>query len=393
MKKIVKNFNGFTKIYENEEATNKPVVVETTPEDAKKAELILQDIVKKSIEQPTITSHLDALEREEKNVSNVKESIDQEAQINSVLKKVNTEEDLEKAYVAITEIVKTNAPRHPQFGKVKSINYRWYATEEPYIKYESGGQGGGEVYFKLREGEKAHLLQIFKSTQNKDNALKVLAATGTVLGGLAIAGGIVMVIYGIMHRANIYDTIQNDLTQKYGLSHDFADTIYGKEQSNRADFAYSEESSAAIEELEKKGYVSYKDLGYYNSDPDSITSDAVVRGYKFNWDKILTSDQLAELSQTTQTFILGGAITSGVGALVLWASIALSNSNELSKQLDIMMVIIKSACVLFKTRVERLQNAGDIAELFAKDLSHLTVLPNDERDIEEFRESRNYRRR
>ena len=36
MKKIVKNFNGFTKIYENEEATNKPVV-ETTPEDAKKA--------------------------------------------------------------------------------------------------------------------------------------------------------------------------------------------------------------------------------------------------------------------------------------------------------------------------------------------------------------------
>ena len=57
------------------------------------------------------------------------------------------------------------------------------------------------------------------------------------------------------------------------------------------------------------------------------------------------------------------------------------------------MVIIKSACVLFKTRVERLQNAGDIAELFAKDLSHLTVLPNDERDIEEFRESRNYRRR
>ena len=392
MKKIVKNFNGFTKIYENEEATNK-LVVETTPEDAKKAELILQDIVKKSIEQPTITSHLDALEREEKNVSNVKESIDQEAQINSVLKKVNTEEDLEKAYVAITEIVKTNAPRHPQFGKVKSINYRWYAKEEPYIKYESGGQGGGEVYFKLREGEKAHLLQIFKSTQNKDNALKVLAATGTVLGGLAIAGGIVMVIYGIMHKANIYDTIQNDLTQKYGLSHDFADTIYGKEQSNRADFAYSEESSAAIEELEKKGYVSYKNLGYYNSDPDSITSDAVVRGYKFNWDKILTSDQLAELSQTTQTFILGGAITSGVGALVLWASIALSNSNELSKQLDIMMVIIKSACVLFKTRVERLQNAGDIAELFAKDLSHLTVLPNDERDIEEFRESRNYRRR
>jgi hypothetical protein len=393
MKKIVKNFNGFTKIYENEEGTDRPAVVETTPEDAKKAELILQDIVKKSIEQPTITSHLDALEREEKNVSNVKESIDQEAQINSVLKKVNTEEDLEKAYVAITEIVKTNAPRHPQFGKVKSINYRWYAKEEPYIKYESGGQGGGEVYFKLREGEKAHLLQIFKSTQNKDNALKVLAATGTVLGGLAIAGGIVMVIYGIMHKANIYDTIQNDLTQKYGLSHDFADTIYGKEQSNRADFAYSEESSAAIEELEKKGYVSYKNLGYYNSDPDSITSDAVVRGYKFNWDKILTSDQLAELSQTTQTFILGGAITSGVGALVLWASIALSNSNELSKQLDIMMVIIKAACVLFKTRVERLQNAGDIAELFAKDLSHLTVLPNDERDIEEFRESRNYRRR
>lgn len=387
MKKIVKNFNGFTKIYENEEATNKPAVVETTPEDAKKAELILQDIVKKSIEQPTITSHLDALEREEKNVSNVKESIDQEAEISSVLKKVNTEKDLEKAYEVIRDIVVTNAPRHPQFGKVKSMSYGWYG--DPYIKYESGN----EVMFKLREGEKAHLLQIFKSTQNKDKALKVLAATGTVLGGLAIAGGIVMVIYGIMHRANIYNTIQNDLTQKYGLSHDFADTIYGREQRNRADFAFSEESRAAIEELEKKGYVSYKNLGSYNSDPESITNDAYVSGYKFNWDKILTSDQLAELSQTTQTFILGGAITSGVGVLALWASIALSKSNELGELLERMMYIIKGACVLFKTRVERLQNAGDIAELFAKDLSHLTVLPNDERDIEEFRESRNYRRR
>ena len=80
-----------------------------------------------------------------------------------------------------------------------------------------------------------------------------------------------MVIYGIMHKANMYATIQNDLTKKYGLSLKFdTDTIEGKERAHRADFAYSEESKEAIEELEKMGYVSHRNLGSYNSDPDSI---------------------------------------------------------------------------------------------------------------------------
>lgn len=378
MKKVVKNFNGFTKIYENELGTDKPAVVETTPEDAKKAELILQDIVKKSIEQPTITSHLDALEREEKNVSNVRESVEQEMQISSALKKVNTEEDLRNAFLTIEEIIVKNAPRHPQFGKVKHI---WPVRGYSRIKYESGN----EVNFILREGERAHLLEIFKSTQNKDNALKVLAATGKVVGGLAITGGIVMIIYGIMHRANLYQSWQDGLTKKYGLSMDFGKRPNSMELSRHADFAYSEESSAAIEELKKKGYVSYKNLG--------VGPSEMGHGYKFNWDKILTSDQLAELSQTTQTFIIGGAITSGVGALVLWASIALSNSNQLGEQLDCLMHYIKASCVLLKVPVERLKNAGDIAEVLSKDLSHLVIEPTDSIDIEEFRESKNYRRR
>jgi hypothetical protein len=64
MKKIVKNFNGFKKIYENElkSETQSEVKIETKPEEGKKAVEVINQSIKQELQNAPIKSVLDNIE-------------------------------------------------------------------------------------------------------------------------------------------------------------------------------------------------------------------------------------------------------------------------------------------------------------------------------------------
>jgi len=89
----------------------------------------------------------------------------------------------------------------------------------------------------------------------------------------------------------------------------------------------------------------------------------------------LTSDQSAELSSNALTFILGGAVTSGVGALSFWAGMVLDDKNKINDFLDYFTTTLKAACFTIGLPVEKLTNTADISEVLSRDFSMQTRKP------------------
>jgi hypothetical protein len=388
MKKIVKNFNGFKKIYENElnSETQSEVKIETKPEEGEKAAEVINQSINQELQNAPIKSVLDNIEA--KSQKEIKESVldpkrftkatsfanpgseaELKSKVEALSKDLNVTEELESLWESLKSIVVKNAPKHPTYGKLKYMD-----GINGILHYENG-----EERFDLTESERKHIENLLSSSVAKQKTLKWLASTAQVLGGSLFLLGIGMIMFGIATRANLYDKFTAELNKKFG----FLEPGY---EYRRADFDVPDYYDPAngmnmgmdpvykkiIDELEQKGMIIHKVV----AGGDSMdTFDMQKYGYVYNWDKILTSDQTAQLSSNTLTYLLGGAMASGVGALSVWAGMVLADKNRIEYFLGYFATTLKGACLTIGLPVEKLTNLGDVTEILSRNYSMHTRRP------------------
>lgn len=384
MKKIVKNFNGFKKIYENELNSESRSEVKTKPEEGKKAVEVINQSIKQDLQNAPIKSVLDNIESQSQ--KEIKESVidpkkftkatsyanpESEAELKSKVealsKDLNVTDEMRSLWSSLESIVVKNAPKHPTYGKLTKIDA--YSDRFGYLYYEKGKE---EI--SLTESERKHIENLLSSSVAKQKTLKWLAATAQVLGGSMILLGIGMVMVGISNRSELYSGWNDELNKKFGFwnTDSGADFEVAKQDYEGAGFGWAPGQEEIIDELEGKGMIYKVQVG----GDDSMDSFGIKEyGYVYNWDKILTSDQTAELSSNTLTYILGGAITSGVGALSLWAGMVLSDKNHIEEFLGYFATTLKGACLIIGLPVEKLTNLGDISEVLSRNFSMHTRKP------------------
>jgi hypothetical protein len=386
MKKIVKNFNGFKKIYENElkSETQSEVKIETKPEEGKKAVEVINQSIKQELQNAPIKSVLDNIESQSQ--KEIKESIldpkgftkatsyanpESEAELKSKVealsKDLNVTDEMQSLWTSLQSIVVKNAPKHPTYGKLTKIDP--YTEKFGYLYYENGKE---EI--RLTESEINHIKNLLSSSVAKQKTLKWLAATAQVLGGSMILLGIGMVMFGIANRADLYSQWNDELNKKFGFwnTSSGADFEVAKQDYEGVGFGWAPGQEEIIDELKGKGMIYKVQVG----GDDSMDSFGIKEyGYVYNWDKILTSDQTAQLSSNTLTYLLGGAITSGVGALSLWAGMVLSDKNSIEMFLGYFATTLKGACLTIGLPVEKLTNLGDISEVLSRNFSMHTRKP------------------
>jgi hypothetical protein len=395
MKKIVKNFRGFQKVYENElnsqdKSTGK---IETKPEEAKKAAELINQSIQQDSQNAPIKNLLDKIEAQSQ--KEIREAIDpksftkaisasdpqSEAELKSKVealsKDLNVTEEMQSLYATLKETIEKNAPKHPTFGKLKYIDVdNCILHYETAKKFDIFGEEEGNIRFEVTESERKHIENILSESVAKQKTLKWLSAAAQVLGGSMFLLGIGMILYGVGKRSQIYGRIHDELNRKFG----FLDTDSGADfapkhhydPQNYEDMGIDPTHDKLLDELERKGMISNVWVG---GDDSMDTFGKKEYGYVYNWDKILTSDQSAELSSNALTFILGGAVTSGVGALSFWAGMVLDDKNKINDFLDYFTTTLKAACFTIGLPVEKLTNTADISEVLSRDFSMQTRKP------------------
>lgn len=397
MKKIVKNFRGFQKVYENElnsedKSTGK---IETKPEEAKKAAELINQSIQQDSQNAPIKNLLDKIEaqsqkqiREELDLKNPKSftkgisgadpqsEAELKSKVEALSKDLNVTEEMQSLYSTLQKTIVKNAPKHPTFGKLEYINVtnnilQYETAKDPYA-FISKPDEPGFVRFEVTESERKHIENILSESVAKQKTLKWLSAAAQVLGGSMFLLGIGMIMYGIGKRSQIYGRIHDELNRKFGFwdTDSGADFAVAKHPTDPSRWAPGQ--SEIIDELERKGMISNVWVG----GDDSMDTFGVKKyGWVYNWDKILTSEQTAELSSNTLTFILGGAVTSGVGALSFWAGMVLEDKNKINDFLDLFTRTVKAACFMIGLPVEKLTNTADISEVLSRDFSMQTRKP------------------
>lgn len=389
MKKIVKNFRGFQKVYENElnsqdKSTGK---IETKPEEAKKAAELINQSIQQDSQNAPIKNLLDKIEAQSQ--KEIREAIDpksftkgisssdpqSEAELKSKVealsKDLNVTEEMQSLYATLKQTIEKNAPKHPTFGKLKSVGTFYSYRNAGYLEYENGS-----VEFEITESDKKHIQNILSESVAKQKTLKWLSAAAQVLGGSMFLLGIGMIMYGVGKRSQIYGRIHDELNRKFGFldtdsGADFAPKHY-YDPANYEDMGIDPTQDKILDELQRKGMISKVWVGGDDSMDSFGKKDY---GYVYNWDKILTSEQSAELSSNALTFILGGAVTSGVGALSFWGGMVLSDKNKINEFLDYFTCTLKAACFMIGLPVEKLTNTADISEVLSRDFSTQTRKP------------------
>jgi hypothetical protein len=399
MKKNVKDFNGFKKIYENELNSESQSEVKTKPEEGKKAVEVINQSIKQDLKNTPIKSFLDNIESQSQ--KEIKESVidpkkftkftsssdpqseaELKSKVEALSKDLNVTEEMQSLYATLKKIIEKNAPKHPTFGKLEYIDTTSVHSSNGILRYEtakgkdSRGDNTGNVRFEVTESERKHIENILSSSVAKQKTLKWLATTAQVLGGSMILLGIGMVMVGISNRSDLYSGWNDELNKKFGFLNtdsgaDFSVPKYHDPVTSEfIGFAPAQEE--IFDELKRKGMILRVQVG----GDDSMDNFGIKEyGYIYSWDKILTSDQTAQLSSNTLTYLLGGAITSGVGALSLWAGMVLSDKNRIEEFLDYVCIVLKAACFTIGLPVEKLTNLGDISELLSRNFSMITRRP------------------
>jgi hypothetical protein len=395
MKKNVKNFNGFKKIYENElkSETQSKVKIETKPEEGKKAVDVINRSIKQELQNAPIKSVLDNIESQSQkeikesildpkkftkatSYENPKSEAELKSKVEALSKDLNVTDEMQSLWASLKSIVVKNAPKHPTYGKLTEIDP--YDGVEPlttnnfgYLYYENGKE---EI--RLTESEINHIKNLLSSSVAKQKTLKWLSTTAQVLGGSMILLGIGMVMVGISNRSDLYSQWNDELNKKFGFLNtdsgaDFSVPKYRDPVTSEV-IGFAPGQEEILDELKRKGMIDHVWVGGDDS-MDSFGSKEY--GYIYKWDKILTSDQTAQLSSNTLTYLLGGAITSGVGALSLWAGMVLSDKNDIELFLGYFATTLKGACLTIGLPVEKLTNLGDISELLSRNFSMHTRKP------------------
>lgn len=393
MNKIVKNFNGFKKIYENE--SQEEIKVETKPEDVKKVEDLIDQSVEQSIQNSPNANKIDqAIQAQSQRESGIKESVE--------AGKIESFTDETFKFLA-DQIVK-NSPTHRQYGKLKSISFVDEGGGWNHIKlnYEKGS-----LTKTSTSDEKEHMKNILSDAAQRQKTLQWLASAANIGGAALIALGVGLLVYGIVKRGDLYDQFSKELNNKYGFkSDDLGHPVMPEDQGElmggeqvpakkgepgafiwqsyqgeieyykNNPFYYSNKNYQEFMELREKGFIMANTSPWGNQTSDTgpggmgISSD----GYVWNWDKVMTSDQVNTLSEYNKQFLLNAAVTSGIGGLSLLAGFMLNKSAEKnSSYLSGITCLCKAVLDQFGGNIKMMQTEGDLVKTLSKDFSHLSV--------------------
>ena len=390
MNKIVKNFNGFKKIYENE--SKEEIKVETKPEDVKKVEDLINQSVEQSIQNSPNANKIDqAIQAQSQRESGIKESVEAG----------KIESFTDETFKFLTDQIVKNAPTHRQYGKLKSISF---VDDSGNIRlaYEKG-----TLTKTATSDEKEHMKNILSDAAQRQKTLQWLASAANIGGAALIALGIGLLVYGVVKRDDLYDQFSKELSNKYGIKLDssgnpiqpkntgklmggeeipaekgdpeaisYTDYWGNTEYYKRTPFYSSDKNYQDYQDLINKGFImaNTSPLGNQTSDTGpggmGISSD----GYVWNWDKVMTSDQVNTLSEYNKQFLLNAAVTSGIGGLSLLAGFMLNKSAEKnSSYLSGITCLCKAVLDQFGGNIKMMQTEGDLVKTLSKDFSHLSV--------------------
>ena len=215
---------------------------------------------------------------------------------------------------------------------------------------------------------------ILSDAAQRQKTLKWLASAAYIGGASFIALGIGLLLYGVVKKDDLYDQFTKELNQKYGF-----ETKYGS-IVDPEDYKYVDGSEVrrpietTFKELYNNGFIQPSGGGSWS--PDTSYGGTTYREatYNWNWDKVMTSDQVERLSDYTKQFLLNAAVTSGIGGLSLLAGFMLNKSAEKNTAyLSGITSLCKSVLEQFGINIKMMQTEGDLIKALSKDYSRLEV--------------------
>jgi hypothetical protein len=335
MKKIVKNFTGFSKLYENENQQDDLIkkgreALEQAEDDAKK--ITSED-----------TGIVDKLKDANKNINRlpkeVKESVD-----NGVVKTVkgltNLVVSLKDHVIPKLPVLKGSYPEGWKIGGGYSQDdflpgsiYKAYdmrvqdswGTGETCLNYKDEKGNNISFYVRPTTEEINHVRGIFVEACERTKWISFLRTTGVVSGVVLAAAGVAVILYGIYSKYQAFDEWKQSFADK---GQDYPKTI----SSNEFDFGTTDQSD----------YESGRKL--FNV-PDF--SEKPMTGY-------------GVLGGELGTDVLAGAGGILGGVLLSLGSSKIDSDKEILNQIASIAGLLKSSLEPLGMKISDLNTAGDI---------------------------------
>lgn len=223
MKKIVKNFTGFSKVYENENQQDD--LIKKGREALEQAE---DDVKKITSEDTGIVDKLkDAAKNVDRLPKEVKESVDNEGVVKTVEGLTNLVVKLKEYVLPKLPVLKGSYPEgwrctnsENPFGKILFLPdsiYKAYDIE--FASWENGNitslkykdEKGNKITFDVTSTteEINHVRGIFVEACEKTKWISFLRTTGVVSGIALAAAGVAVILYGIYSKSQAIDAWKN----------------------------------------------------------------------------------------------------------------------------------------------------------------------------------------
>lgn len=343
MKKIVKNFTGFSKIYENENQQDDLIkkgreALEQAEDDVKKITSENTGIVDK-LKDSAKTANRVPMPKE------VKESV-----INESLKTVKGLTDL---VIRLKEYVLPKLPvlkgSYPEGWKLGTQDN--FLPGSIYKAYEMGvidswGTGNTKIHYKDEKGNKVsfivtptneeinHVRGIFVEACERTKWISFLRTTGVVSGIALAAAGVAVILYGIYSKYQAFD--------------DWKQTFYDKGQDYPKTISDNPFSFGKSDQSDYEGNRKLFNVPDFSENP--MTGYGVLGGE-------LGADVLAGAGG-----ILGGVLLS-IG------SSKIDSDKEILNQISSIAGLLKASLEPIGMKTSDLKTAGDITAVLTTDQS------------------------
>ena len=344
MKKIVKNFTGFSKIYENENQQDD--LIKKGREALEQAE---DDVKKITSENTGIVDKLkDAAKNVDRLPKEVKESVD-----NGVVKTVS---GLTNLVVKLKEYILPKLPvltgSYPEGWKLQShYTQDNFLPSSIYKAYnmtvtDSHGEGNTIIYYEDEKGNKIsfiftptteeinHVRGIFVEACERTKWISFLRTTGVVSGIAVAATGVAIILYGIYSKYQAFD--------------DWKQTFYDKGQDYPKTISDNPFSFGTSDQSDYEGNRKLFNVPDFSENP--MTGYGVFGGE-------LGKDVLAGAGG-----ILGGVLLS-------LGSSKIDSDKEILNQISSLAGLLKASLEPIGMKVADLKTAGDITTVLTTDQS------------------------
>ncbi len=348
MKKIVKNFTGFSKLYENDNQQDDLIkkgreALEQAEDDAK--EITSED-----------TGIVDKLKDAAKNIDTlpkepIKESVDSEGVIKTVKGLTNLVMKLKEHVIPKLPVLKGS---YPEGWKLSSGDD--FLPDSTYKAYDmrvqdSWGTGSTCLNYKDEKGnlisfyvrptteEINHVRGIFVEACERTKWISFLRTTGVVSGVVLAAAGVAVILYGIYSKYQAFDEWKQSF---YDKGQDYPKTITSDP------FAFGISDGSKINSYGNEGGHTYYNRPDFSENP--MTGYGVLGGE-------LGKDVLAGAGG-----ILGGVLLS-------LGSSKIDSDKEIMNQIASIAGLLKASLEPLGMNVSDLKTAGDITAVLTTDQS------------------------